>query len=229
MDKIIVFLPCRKGSERVKHKNIKDFTDIEGGLIYIKLSQLVAVDEISTIIVSTNDEEVKRVARSFNNRKIVIDDRSEELASSSTSTDDLISYIPSIIDRGTVLWTHVTSPFINATKYRDIIHSYHKALDEGYDSLMTVTHIYGFLWNKSKPINYNRKIEKWPRTQTIEPVNEVNSGVFLSSIENYRKFSDRIGINPYLKPLDKITSFDIDWEEDFLLAECILNSKIGHI
>ena len=46
----------RKGSQRVKNKNIRDFSGIEGGLTYIKLSQLLEVKEINTIIVSTDHE-----------------------------------------------------------------------------------------------------------------------------------------------------------------------------
>ena len=114
MNKVIAFLPCRQGSQRVKNKNIKSFAGVEDGLIYIKLSQLLDVESIEQIVVSTNDLEVKRIARSFSNTKIIIDDRPEELASSSTSTDDLINYVPSIIASGTVLWTHVTSPFITS-------------------------------------------------------------------------------------------------------------------
>ena len=37
-----------------------------------------------------------------------------------------------------------------------------------------------FIWKESEPINYNRNLEKWPKTQTIEPLWEVNSGIFLA-------------------------------------------------
>jgi hypothetical protein len=30
---------------------------------------------------------------------------------------------------------------------------------------MTVTKFNGFIWNQKKPINYNLKKEKWPKTQ----------------------------------------------------------------
>ena len=93
---------------------------------------------------------------------------------------------------------------------------------------MSVTKLQQFLWNKSKPISYNREKEKWPRTQTIEPIYEVNSGVFIADIEIYKKYNDRIGQTPYLYKLDKKESFDIDWEDDFEIAE-ILWSKYGKI
>ena len=225
MKEIIVFLPMRKGSQRIKHKNIKDFADIKGGLTFIKISQLLKVKRISKIIVSTNDEEVKLIASSFNNPKIIIDNRAENLASSETSTDDLIKYVPSIIDNAIVLWTHVTSPFIKEDIYEKAIEMFVK--NKGNDSLMTVTKMQKFIWNKSEPITYDRKVEKWPRTQTIEPVYEINSGIFLTNIEIYKKENDRIGNNPFFYELNEKESFDIDWEEDFEIAEILWKKYNG--
>ena len=44
---------------------------------------------------------------------------------------------------------------------------------------------------------------------------------YLFQILNYIKYKDRIGKNPYFFELSQIQSFDIDWEEDFKLAEKI--------
>lgn len=227
MNKVIAFLPCRQGSQRVKNKNIKTFSGVMGGLTYIKLSQLITVKEIEKIVVSTNDKEVKRIAESFRNEKIVIDDRPEELASSNTSTDDLIKYVPDIIKTGAILWTHVTSPFIDQAIYKNIIDIYFSKLDM-YDSLMTVTKLQKFLWDETGPINYDRNVEKWPRTQTISPTFEVNSGVFISDIDAYKNLNDRIGKSPFLYELNEKEAFDIDWEMDFEIAE-ILWSRYGKI
>lgn len=228
MSKIVAFLPMRKGSQRVKNKNIKNFSDIDGGLTFIKITQLLKVKQIDKIIVSTNDEEVKKIAKSFKNAKIVIDNRPENLASSSTSTDDLIKYVPKIIqDNNVILWTHVTSPFVDEKIYEEMIKKYFEEKNK-YDSLLSVNKLQTFLWDNKEPINYNREIEKWPRTQTIEPLYEVNSAAFIADIQIYKNLNDRIGKKPYLYELDKIKSFDIDWEEDFEIAE-ILWRKYGKI
>ena len=47
----------------------------------------------------------------------------------------------------------------------------------------------------------------------------------LSSKKNYRKFRDRVGIKPYIYPLDKKTGFDIDHMDDFRLAEIMFKQK----
>lgn len=218
---ITVFLPCRKGSERVKNKNTRPFAGVIGGLVRIKLEQLIQVTGIDHIVLSTNDEEVKAIGRSLAHPKIHIDGRPEHLATSRTSTDELIVYVPSIIATGTVLWTHVTSPFIGASDYAEMIAVYQKALGEGHDSLMTVTKLQKFLWNEHGPINYDREQEKWPRTQTLPPLYEIDSGAFMAEIEVYQHFQDRVGQKPKLFVQEEQKSFDIDWEENFRMAEMI--------
>jgi len=224
---VVAFLPMRKGSQRVKNKNIKDFANIKGGLTFIKIAQLLKVKRLDKIIISTNDDEVKNIALFFNSKKIIIDDRPEKLASSSTSTDDLVKYVPAIIKDSVVLWTHVTSPFVSEKLYDDMIDSYFENLGK-YDSLMSVTKIQKFLWNDNSPINYDKSKEKWPRTQTIKPIYEVNSGAFIADIDIYKSLNDRIGDNPYLYALSEKEAFDIDWEDDFEIAQ-ILWSKYGKI
>ena len=220
---ITVFLPCRKGSERVKNKNTRPFAGIDGGLTYIKLQQLLNVAGVDKIILSTDDEEVKAIGKAFENSKIVIDNRPKDLASSSTSTDEVVNYVPKIIQEGSVLWTHVTSPFIGAADYQRMIDTYYEKLEVGFDSLMTVTTWYKFLWDKNGPINYDRNIEKWPRTQTLPPLYEVNSGAFLADISSYKYLGDRVGNKPFLYEQEERKSFDIDWEDDYILAEYIWN------
>jgi CMP-N-acetylneuraminic acid synthetase len=221
---VTVFLPCREGSQRVPFKNTKPFSGVEGGLLKIKLIELLKVPSVREIVLSTNDLKVIEIAEKINTNKIVIDRRSDYLSSSSTSTDDLINYVPKIIKDTHILWTHVTSPFVTADIYELIIKKYFVKLKEGFDSLMTVNKIQNFLWNDKGSINYDRSIEKWPRTQTLPKLYEVNSGVFINSLDNYKLFEDRIGKIPFLYETEGYTSFDIDWPEDFLLGELIYKS-----
>lgn len=52
-DKVTFFLPTRKGSERVKNKNTRTFAGIEGGHLKIKIGQLLQVERVSSIVIST--------------------------------------------------------------------------------------------------------------------------------------------------------------------------------
>ena len=219
-----VFLPMRAGSERVPKKNTKPFAGIDGGLCSIKLKQLLGSTRVGNIFVSTNDPDVIDISNGFNSNRIKIVQRPDELASSFASTDDLIKYVPEIMPEGHILWTHVTSPFLGPDIYDKVVEKYFENVGY-YDSLMTVTKLQKFIWGDKGPINYDHSIEKWPRTQTIEPLWEVNSGAFIATKDIYRERMDRIGSRPYLFELSEEISFDIDWLPDFTMAETIYQTR----
>lgn len=223
MNNISIFLPCRAGSERIPQKNIRPFAGVKSGLLEIKLQQLLKIPQIDEIVLSTNDDLIIKYVRKLNNSKINLDIRPEHLCTSTTTTDELIQYVPSVMKNVEhVMWTHVTSPICNEQDYTKAIDEYFEALAKGYDSLMSVTLLRKFLFYKNgKSVNYDRSIELWPRTQTLSPIYEANSAFFINSINNYTLYKDRIGKSPYFYELDQLKSFDIDWEEDFKIAEII--------
>jgi CMP-N-acetylneuraminic acid synthetase len=221
-DLVTAFLPCRKGSERVPRKNIRPFGPFEQGLLEVKLGQLLDCPAIDRVALSTNDQEIIEFAESLESPRLFIHRRAEHLSSSETSTDALVVHAYELIETGHILWTHVTSPFVTADIYGEIISAYRQALAEGFDSLMTTTELHAFLWTSAGPLNYDRSVEKWPRTQTITPVHEINSAAFLASAELYASHHDRIGLNPRLHPLDRLVALDIDWEPDFAIAQQLL-------
>ena len=228
-DKVIAFLPCRKGSERVKEKNTRLFAGIEGGLTKIKLDQLRACPEIDEITVSTDDPEVMslaKVAAQNTDKPVYIKERPPHLATSATSTDALIKHVPDIISQGIVLWTHVTTPFVDNKTYSYAIERFWEVTNQDKnDSLMAVNEIKKFIWNENGPVNYDKNKEKWPRTQTLPTWYEVNSAFFIASIETYIIDSDRIGINPYLFDLKFPEFVDIDTEDQFSFAEWTWNHR----
>lgn len=216
---MIAFLPCRAGSQRVPRKNVRPFADRADGLLGIKLEQLIACPELDEIILSTNDPDAIAVGERFlsaSSGRLRIDRRPDHLCSSSTSTDEVIAYVPSIVPVGDVLWTHVTSPFFEAQDYSDAIAAYRGAT--ACDSLLGVTELRTFMWSQTGPLNYDRAVEKWPRTQTLQPLYEVNSAVFIAPVDIYRRDSDRIGSHPLLHAIPKSKTVDVDWEEDFVIA-----------
>ncbi|MCH9852548.1 MAG: acylneuraminate cytidylyltransferase family protein [Alphaproteobacteria bacterium] len=217
---ITVFLPCRYGSQRVKNKNTKPFCmDTQESLLEIKLKQLIKLDMVDIILLSTNDDYVKEIANKIDNKKIVLDDRPDSLGNSKTKTDDLIQYVEHIIPEGDVLWTHVTSPFVNEKIYADAIIKYKENLTKNHQSLMSVIEIKNYLWQNGLPINYDYQNEKWPQTQTLNSVFEVNNAIFMTNIDIYKNEKNRICQNPFLFKMSNFNSLDIDWEDDFDRAQ----------
>jgi len=220
---ITAFLPCRKGSERVIHKNTRPFAGGQDGLFGIKIKQLMRCPMIDEIVVSTDDPNIIALTEKEERRAgktLRICERPEHLARSDTSTDELIAYVPEIIKEGVVLWTHVTSPFVDEHIYADAVESFLSRAEKGEnDSLMSVTRLQTFIWDQYHPVNYDKEEEKWPRTQTLPVWHEVNSAMFIAPIDVYHHRHDRIGDNPFLYNLSFPASIDIDTEDQFTLAE----------
>ncbi len=228
---ISFFIPCRQGSQRIANKNTKTFSGVHGGLFKIKIDQLLSIDNDIPIVISTDDKEVIDIANSYNDKRITVHSRPKYLCQSSTKVIDLIMYVPTIINTKHVFWLHVTTPLVLPVVYKKTLRKYFECLDQGYDSLMSVTKNQSFLWDQKKKeiINYDRKQIKYPQTQDLDPLFEINHAFYAMPIENYFLYEDRIGKNPYLVELSKVEAIDIDWEDDFQLAEYVFDSYVKKI
>lgn len=222
---VSVYLPCRAGSERVKDKNTRNFSGNES-LLTRKIKTLLNCEFVDEVCISTNDQIVAEQAQSFNNKRVKIFERSNELCLSTTKTDDLVFDMQNICSGDVFVWTHVTSPFMTETIYNDMFSQF-QALTK-HDSLMTVTKHQTFLWYDDKPLNYDRSIIRWPNTQNLPPVWEINSGAFIINRKTCKQTSDRIGHAPYLYRTDYPFNIDIDTMFDFEQAvQLSLNMPIN--
>lgn len=228
-NKTSFFLPTRKGSLRVKNKNTRPFAGIEGGLLQNKLQQLQTSRLLDEIILSTNDEECIRIAEPFLSRdsRFKIIPRPEELCLDTTNLKDLIRYVITITDAQNIVWGHVTTPIAGGADYDKGISDYYNRLTEGYDSLVSVTELKNFLLNKNAEVVNNTTSLPWPRTQDLETLYEINHVMFIAGRQVYEQQENRLGTKPVLHVMDKIKSFDVDWEEDFKIAEMIFEKVTG--
>lgn len=219
---IAFYLPVRAGSERVKNKNTRPFAGIDGGLLANKLRQLKDVKGVDEIILSTNDPECVSVAERFvgENPKLRIVPRPDSLCSSATKLEDVIRYVHGITDAGHILWGHVTTPLVHAEIYDRAIADYEAALNEGFDSLVSVSRFQNFLLDAGGKMVNNTTGLKWPRTQDLEPLYEINHAIFLCP-KHFYKDGNRVGDRPKLFEFEKLRAWDIDWEEDFVTGEIL--------
>lgn len=228
MDKISFFLPTRKGSERVINKNTRPFAGIEGGLVENKIKQILATKRIDEIIFSSNDEKCLEVAQKYaSDSRMKIVERPEELCLSSTNLQDLICYVPTITDAEHILWGHVTTPLAGAEEYDKAIEMYLSKLNDGYDSLVGVTELKNFLLNKEGQVINNTTDTPWPRTQDLDVLYEINHTIFLAKRDVYIEQKNRLGKKVLLHVMDEICSKDIDWEDDFRIAEIMFENLYG--
>ena len=192
-----------------------------------KLQQLIATECIDEIVLSTNDEECLRIGREYAARspRVKVIERPDSLCLDTTNLQDLICYVPTITDAEHILWGHVTTPLADAATYDRAVEVYVEALEEGCDSLVGVTELKNFLLNAEGQLINNTTELPWPRTQDLAPLYEINHAVFLAPREVYIEQRNRLGISPKLYVMDKIASMDIDWEEDFVIAEALVRSR----
>lgn len=220
---LAIFLPVRKGSERVNNKNNRKFADIEGGLLELKLQQLIKIKAAEEIVVSTNDKESWEVILKYQEKepRIILHERPEHLGTSGTELEDLIKHVPTLTRSENILWTHCTSPFCNEHLYDQAINEYLKSSKNGFDGLVSGRSYRDFLIDKkSGELVNNITAQAWPRTQDLADWFEINNAVFLTNRGNY-ELGNRIGEKPFLMEMDRLSSFDIDYEEDFKIAEIL--------
>ena len=95
------------------------------------------------------------------------------------------------------------------------------------DMIRRATDPKNFLLNKDGKLVNNTSDIPWPRTQDLEPLYEINHAMFIAKREVYVEQKNRIGQKPLLHVMDEMHSFDIDWEEDFTIAEIMYKNING--
>ena len=223
---IKAFLPCRSGSQRIKNKNTRKFSKFKFGLFQLKVEQLIKVKELSEIIISTDDTKIINFLNKKKYKKVNLIKRPKHLSSSKTKTDDLIVYSAKLFDKNDhILWTHVTSPMFGVKDYSNAIKVY-KSKIKKYDTVVGCNIIQDFIFNNNNPINYNYKKTYWPNTQNLKKLYKINNTFFLTSAKNYINKKNRIGSKIFFLNIPKLKSYDIDWPEDFEIAENIYNGQL---
>lgn len=219
-----IFLPVRAGSQRVPGKNTRSFAGIEGGLVELKLKQLALLPGNYEIILSTDDPVAMEIGRSSAYRdRVKVEERPAWLCTSEVPLRELVLHVPTVCSADLIIWTHVTSPFFDMARVTGAVSEFHKRRDEGYDSLMSVTKVQKYLWDakEGKSVNYDHSQGPWPSTQTLPLWYEVNSGIFIAHRSAYEINADRIGNKPLCWENDWLSSVDVDWQEDFELAQVL--------
>lgn len=206
--KTVAFVPIKLNNERAPGKNTKRFED-GTALITCLLKTLVKVPELDEIYVYCSKEEIK----DYLVEGVTYLKRPQFLDTKDATPQDIISSFMSQVDADIYMVSHCTSPFVKAERFSDCVH---KVRDEEYDSAFTAEKIQRLLWSEGKPLNFDA--ENIPRTQDLIPIYNEVSAAYVFRKETFLKLHRRIGSHPYICKVSGIECLDIDYPEDFEIA-----------
>ncbi len=209
--KTVAFVPIRLNSRRVEGKNLR----LLGGrplMTYI-LDTLRDCERIDETYVYCSDPDIARHLPDG----VKFLRRDPALDSDSTLGEEIYDAFTREVDADIYVLAHATSPFIRRATVDDAVA---RVGCGEYDSAFSAERIQTFAWYEGRTLNYSP--ERVPRTQDLEPVFVETSAFFVFRREVWRDMRRRIGLRPYMAVTDRIESMDIDYPDDFRLAEAIV-------
>lgn len=208
---IVAVIPVRKGSQRVKNKNLRVFN--KKNLLIYKIEKLKKIKYINKIIVNTDSDKAMSIAKALN---VEFWKRDKYFASSECTNSEFWSYVAEKTKSDYIMFTNCTSPLVKIETYNKILEKFNKIKNKN-DSLNTVTEEKNFLYLNNKALNFNPK--KAPNSQNLPDIVKLNFAINILSTKLMYHKKSVIGDRPYFFKLDQIEGFDIDTPFEFEFAE----------
>jgi len=221
MNSLIALVPIKRESQRLPYKNSKLFAGRP--LYHIVIDTLQRTPCISRIVINTDAPEIAEDLLAHYD-KVHIHPRPERLFGDFINANDLIAYDLSLLEGEHFFQTHCTNPLLTSQTIEKAAKQYFDLLEQ-YDSMYSVNEIRARVYDAhSNPVNHS--LHELVRTQDLPPVYEENSNMFLFSRTSFiHSGNHRIGRRPQPFPMHKIEGLDIDYPEDFILAELVYRHK----
>lgn len=226
--KITAIIPIKHHSSRVPGKN---YRLINGKPLYWYIIQtLLNTHEISQIVIDTDSPVIidgipKHFGTEMNQKKVIVYGRPESLQGDDVSTNKLLINVIKELNLNSdhYIHTHTTNPLLSSHTISSCIHQFiNEGIPNEYDSLFTVKQYHTRFYKRDgTPINHDP--ENLIPTQELDPYFEENSCLYIAPKETILKYGRRIGNKPMLYVMSDIESTDIDWEQDFTLAQILLS------
>ena len=209
--KMTAVVAVRAGSQRIKNKNIRPFSDTN--LLELKLQLLIKVKNIDEIIVNSDSDAMLKIAEKYN---VKAQKREAYFASSEATNSDFHKHIGEVTSSDFIFLAPVCSPFISVKRHEEAIDLF---LNSDCDSLTSCELVKGHLWLDGKPINYS--LENVPNSQDLPDIKKLNYGISITEKKSMIKRKSVVGLNPKFIIIDEIESTDIDDPVTFKTAEVL--------
>ena len=146
MKKNLTFVVAtRKGSKRVKNKNIRKFGN--SSLLELKLKQIRRVFKQSRIFLSSDCSKSLKIGKKY---KAQVDLRPKKFATDNVPMKNVYSYLASKINSKYVCYLHVTSPFLKDATLKNAIKIFFSKKRKTNYTLATVTRVKDIYGIKTK-------------------------------------------------------------------------------
>ena len=215
--KVVVIVPIRENSSRVKKKVFKKIQGIP--LYKITLNKLKKCN-FDKIYVDSDSKEIEKFCRL---KKIEFIQRKPSLLTDKTNGNHLLNYHRKLIEADYYFQIFVTSPLTKIKTINNCI-SYLKK-SKIYDSIFTTKKISTFFWFKDKPVNYLPK--KLPRSQDLNPLMFETTALYGIKKSSLDKYKCRIGNRPYFYEVDDFEAVDLNNKRDFEYLEYLIKNDFS--
>ena len=220
MVQIAALVPMRHHSQRVPGKN---YRLLAGKPLYQHIiTTLLAVPEISTIVVDTDSEPVMDgLQRDF--PQVVILPRPQHLRPDSIPMNEVLLYDTSKVLADYYLQTHSTNPLLRPGTISKAVQTF-LADYPAHDSLFSVTRLQTRLYDQQgHALNHDPDILL--QTQNLPPVYEENSCIYIFTRDNLERRRNRLGEHPLMFEMDADEAWDIDEELDFAITDFLMQHR----
>jgi CMP-N-acetylneuraminic acid synthetase len=216
----VCIIPARKGSKRIKNKNIVKIN--HKPLIEYTLDASIKVFPLKNIFVSTNDKKIIDIAKKYNINFIR---RPNSLCKDNTSSEKSILHAIKTIETNRkiqhIVFLQVTSPLRSSN---DIIRCICEYKNKKLDSIFSAYKVKRFIWTGKKKISsLTFDYKKRQRSQNLKDLIIENGAIFIFNLKKFLKAKNRIfGKFDYFE-MEEEKSFDIDELKDLKLVRKLLN------
>jgi CMP-N-acetylneuraminic acid synthetase len=215
-----VIIPLQTCSTRIKHKNIRPFYG-EDSLFDIKAKQLMEVIPPQDVYVSSENTEVSKLTDKYGFHFLP---RDKSLTGNAVFQPDLVKALTDPLPGDDdIMWVQVTSPLFN--QFAEVLKEWEKVRYH-HDSLVAVKPFKGHLLDQNaNPVNF--AFGYWHKvSQNLPKLYTILWSLFILKRETVKRFHYHIGVNPYLFVTNSL-SIDIDYDEDFQLAQLVYQRLHG--
>jgi CMP-N-acetylneuraminic acid synthetase/regulator of RNase E activity RraA len=209
--KVIAFLPAKGSSSRIESKNMKL---LDGKPLFLHtLEKLVDSGLFDEVILDTESQDIIDAASEID---CSIMRRDPELATNKTDGNKMFYNEVKHSEADIYVQVICTSPFIDMNTIKVGIEKLKSSQD--FDSAVLVRKERQYTWNTQGP-EYN--IDSIPNSVDLGDTIVETMGLYIVRKEAALNLKRRIGNSPLLLEASPLEAIDVNWPEDFQLAELI--------